>query len=227
MSSENKTIKDEWWGLSPEHGWVVLDRNIATNRPGKAGKLIFLRCKDWSSYEEERKRWDPPYYFFSDRYLETLSGNEALEAQKSLNAIKAEYKHKKVEFYSSVVQERHRQFLEDAGRVAPEIRKARKKSRASYCWNCKQQVDNSIDLECSACGWIICSSCGACGCTYGGSVSNHANPEVREENLPNNECQIISQSSVFQSFKEASQYAKENPGLKLSRTNDGSGWKVE
>jgi hypothetical protein len=227
MSNRTKQIKDEWWGFSPEHGWVVLDRKIATNCPGKGGKLIFLCCKDWTRYEEDRKRWEPPYYYFSDRYLETLNEIGALEAQHALNDLKDKYKHKKEEFYSSVVQDRHRQFLEDAGRIAPETRKARKKNRASYCWNCKQPVDNSIDLECSACGWIICGSCGACGCTYGGCVSNHKNPDVYEEHSRQYETQAVSQSLVFQSFKEASQYAKKNPGLKLSRTNDGNGWKIE
>lgn len=116
MSDQTKAIKDEWWGFCLEHGLVVIDRTIATNRPGKGGKLIFLRCKDWTRYEEDRKRWDPPYY------------------------------------YSSVVQERHRQFLDVAGRIAPATRKVRKKNRASICWYCNQSVDNSIDLECPACG---------------------------------------------------------------------------
>ena len=217
------SINNEWWGFSPKHGWVVLDRNITTNRPAIPGKLIFLRCKDWTSYEEERKKWEPPLYIFSDQYLESLSENIALETQKILDDLKYEYAHKKEEFYSSVVQERHRQFLNDAGRVAPATRKARKKNRSSNCWNCKQPVDNSIDLECVACGWIICGSCGACGCTYGGIISNHPHEDFPKQP----EKETTSQDSVFQSFKEASQYAKENPGLKILRTNDGSGWKVE
>ena len=34
----------------------------------------------------------------------------------------------------------------------------------SHCYACKTTVDNSHDLECARCGWIICGHCGACGC---------------------------------------------------------------
>jgi hypothetical protein len=38
--------------------------------------------------------------------------------------------------------------------------------RASFCWSCKGSLNSEIDLECVACGWILCG-CGACGCGYG------------------------------------------------------------
>lgn len=31
------------------------------------------------------------------------------------------------------------------------------------CHHCKRTDSGSIDLECSICGWVLCS-CGACGC---------------------------------------------------------------
>ena len=40
--------------------------------------------------------------------------------------------------------------------------------RVTCCYICKKRLDNSIDVECSRCGWIICS-CGACGCGWIGS----------------------------------------------------------
>jgi len=220
-------MKDEWWGFSPEHGWVVLDRKIATNRPGKGGKLIFLRCRDWTHYKEDRKKWDPPYYYFENQYLKSLTEKDAFDARTILNGLKDECKHKKEEFYSSVVRELHSQFLEKAGRAAPETKKAINKNRASYCWNCKQPVDNSVDLECSACGWIICGNCGACGCTYGGSPGRHQESERYKEVPPDKEPLITMQGAVFQTFREANEYAKKNPGSKLTRTNDGNAWKVE
>lgn len=42
-----------------------------------------------------------------------------------------------------------------------------KKRRQPHCYACKQDLDNAIDPECTACGWIICE-CGACGCNYSG-----------------------------------------------------------
>ncbi|MEM0516714.1 hypothetical protein WCN91_15070 [Pseudoalteromonas sp. YIC-827] len=38
--------------------------------------------------------------------------------------------------------------------------------RASHCYSCKSLVDNSQDIECKACDWIVCSHCGVCGCGY-------------------------------------------------------------
>jgi hypothetical protein len=35
--------------------------------------------------------------------------------------------------------------------------------RITHCYNCKKDLDNYIDIECSICGYIICS-CGACMC---------------------------------------------------------------
>lgn len=38
--------------------------------------------------------------------------------------------------------------------------------RVTHCYNCKGPLDNSIDIECAQCGWIICG-CGACNCKSG------------------------------------------------------------
>ena len=40
-----------------------------------------------------------------------------------------------------------------------------RRHRVTKCWDCKEHLDNAIDLECVACGWILCQ-CGACGCGY-------------------------------------------------------------
>jgi hypothetical protein len=41
--------------------------------------------------------------------------------------------------------------------------------RVTHCYECHQELDNSVDVECVACNWILCE-CGACGCGY----SKHA-----------------------------------------------------
>ena len=43
---------------------------------------------------------------------------------------------------------------------------AGRRHRVTHCWFCKGHLDNAVDLECVACGWILCQ-CGACGCGYG------------------------------------------------------------
>lgn len=37
--------------------------------------------------------------------------------------------------------------------------------RFAHCYVCHAHLDNSSDVECVSCGWILCA-CGACGCGY-------------------------------------------------------------
>ena len=32
----------------------------------------------------------------------------------------------------------------------------------SVCWNCHSEVDDSCQLRCKHCGWVVCPTCGAC-----------------------------------------------------------------
>ena len=54
-----------------------------------------------------------------------------------------------------------RNFLKQKGSKLSTVIKATKR-RDSVCWSCHDTVDNKFDYECGACGWIICSNCGAC-----------------------------------------------------------------
>ena len=39
--------------------------------------------------------------------------------------------------------------------------------RITHCYNCKRGLDSRAHARCSRCGWIVCPSCGSCGCGYG------------------------------------------------------------
>lgn len=41
------------------------------------------------------------------------------------------------------------------------------RQRRSHCYACRTHLDSEIELQCSACKWMLCS-CGACGCQYHG-----------------------------------------------------------
>ncbi|MDO9531413.1 MAG: hypothetical protein Q7O12_04705 [Deltaproteobacteria bacterium] len=169
----------EWWGISKEHGWVVLDRSIPNNRPGTWANLIFFRCCDWTIYEEKSVKWNLPNYVFSDSYLKSLSGLKAINEKKEFDKIKAEYNNKKNKLYKDImrykynnynnitIEEKHKVFLKKYGIQSKGARKPNSPHgrRESICWNCKYPVDNVDDFECLICGWIICSICGACECT--------------------------------------------------------------
>ena len=166
MNNQIISKNSEWWGMSSEHGWVVLDRYIPTNRPGNEGKLVFLRCKDWHHFEEERNKWNSPNYIFSDRYIEKLTGVKLVHSKSELQELRDVFLQKKDELYAAIIKDLHESFLAQHGLKAREALKAIKEPRANVCWNCRSTVSNSVDLECSTCHWIICSYCGACGCTH-------------------------------------------------------------
>ena len=68
--------------------------------------------------------------------------------------------------------ERHKERLEKLGKEYLGVRPAAPnplRHRTTHCYACKESLDNSIDIECAACGWILCD-CGACGCGYSGLV---------------------------------------------------------
>ena len=66
---------------------------------------------------------------------------------------------------AGTLEDRHRRFLRERGLPDNGIRQAiaRMRHRVTHCWSCHDDLDNSIDVECATCGWIICD-CGACGC---------------------------------------------------------------
>lgn len=37
--------------------------------------------------------------------------------------------------------------------------------RTAYCKGCGEPLDSRFDEICPKCGWIICPSCGDCGCS--------------------------------------------------------------
>lgn len=61
--------------------------------------------------------------------------------------------------------ERHKAFLEKVGlQYKGTCQATPRNRRITHCWHCKHALDNAIDVECMACGWILCG-CGACGCS--------------------------------------------------------------
>ncbi len=77
----------QWWGHSKEHGWVVLDRSLPTNRPGLKENLVFFRCRDSVTFVEKRKNWSPPLYHYAPNYLRDLSPEASTLAREEFQAL--------------------------------------------------------------------------------------------------------------------------------------------
>jgi hypothetical protein len=52
--------------------------------------------------------------------------------------------------------------LAQAGAVSRRVRRF----RITHCYACKTHLDSQQHSLCFRCGWIVCPTCGACGCGY-------------------------------------------------------------
>jgi len=64
-------------------------------------------------------------------------------------------------------QKQHQEFLNRLGRGESSVRRSTmiQKVRSTHCYSCKKALNSTVDWECTACNWILCT-CGACGCGY-------------------------------------------------------------
>ena len=75
--------------------------------------------------------------------------------------------HGKTKDYYEIIEKYEELF--QSGKVKKEDTKITevKNERFTWCYNCYKPISNVYMIECSKCWWIICSSCGSCGCGYG------------------------------------------------------------
>ncbi len=81
-----------WWGFSPEHGWVALDRSIKCSA---AGKLLFWRCSDGVVYPEDSWRWKKPRYVYAPSYINSLPVAKRNACEAELEALKSNWSREK------------------------------------------------------------------------------------------------------------------------------------
>ncbi|HNV60150.1 MAG TPA: hypothetical protein PKH72_10890 [Rhodoferax sp.] len=68
----------------------------------------------------------------------------------------------------------HKEFLSKSGKPYPGIREPNggNSNRGANCNVCKTFLGSEFNVNCKACGWMVCSSCGACGCRF---IPNYIN----------------------------------------------------
>lgn len=166
-----------WWGHNEEHGWVVLDREDARND----GETRYLtRCRDWSQIEVSRLDFGSDRFKSFRTYIKALPADKALEACRKLlelnreftakaekfRVTKADLERRAQEAARQAIINRHRGFFEARNLPVPSVRLLTgRRHRVTHCYNCRSPLDSLVDVECSACEWIICR-CGACGCGW-------------------------------------------------------------
>jgi hypothetical protein len=166
-SLENKTRENILWGFNYTYGWLILDRNIPQNNL-KIERNILLEiiiCSNWKTLEIPRGGWIHPFIRKEKKYLYSLEFQDFKKEYEELRRLKKEYMSEAKNIKSSIVKEKNKKFLSLHGKSSKGVRNSRKR-RKTHCYNCPTNLDNIVDLEHIDCGWIICGSCGACGCGY-------------------------------------------------------------
>jgi hypothetical protein len=147
-----------WLAKHPAHGLILFDRFDQDGLSEGSLRVFELPGKSTLLLPQETLK------------LETTADVSDSDFVKLVNAY-SEFKIllgkplKAAGFDSGTIEDRHRRFLRERGLPDNGIRQAttRLQHRVTHCWSCKGGLDNSIDVECATCGWIICD-CGACGC---------------------------------------------------------------
>jgi len=122
----------QWWGHSKEHGWVVLDRNNPLNAPGLKENLVFMRCKDSTTFVEKRKNWNPPSYRFAPNYLRDLGAEQSAEANAALLDFQSHWPdyQKQMEHEQKAIDDRAEALRLEAETLEKEAAKEKKKQAA-------------------------------------------------------------------------------------------------
>jgi hypothetical protein len=141
-----------WVGRHESHGLVVVPKSsVSSNRA--SFDVYFV--------EQDRVAACNPEIM---RRFTTGSGVSPDEANGALQAF--------LTVRNRELEEKNRSFLERNGKVFAGTRPRSQtlRSRVTHCFACREHLDSTINLECIACGWILCQ-CGACGCGYNPSYA--------------------------------------------------------
>ena len=136
-SDKMKGMAMEWWGYSEEHGWVVLDRSLTRNAPGLLEDLMFFRCKDATTFLENRKHWNPPAYRFGPKYITELPQEASAAAAAEVASCQARWPEFQAQMQRELKEVADRieaarlEEVKKAKEIAREAAKARRKAAAA------------------------------------------------------------------------------------------------
>jgi hypothetical protein len=171
------------WKHSNNYGWVVMPFDFPGN-DGKVSRTLF-RCENWEIIEISKEQWKSgEFIWIKDFLLNSVNPNLSSESKKlekyrvehSLHINEDAYKkwiiaknssRRKLLADPNKVQIIHRKHIEKLGLDYKGMQTylASIPRRCTHCNRCSQDLDSFIENnQCIACGWIICSKCGSCGC---------------------------------------------------------------
>jgi len=71
--------------------------------------------------------------------------------------------------FQRAIKAKHAEYLKGGNKENLGTGSIQRKHRVNNChrYRCGRPVDNTYDIECASCGWIVCVRCGSCGCGLG------------------------------------------------------------
>lgn len=144
----------------PKANWekpkYIFAPQYLANTPAERRKFV---QSEFSSHEVRRAEFEAILHKFVQDEIEAIAAKR-LAASQAREAIRLERQR------AAFIQSRE-QFFQRLGMENPGTRPigVQRYRRITHCYHCKSPLDNAMDAECVACGWIVCT-CGACGCGY-------------------------------------------------------------
>lgn len=137
------------------------DRAVATSDVSALQRIEDNLLREKTFEEKKRMQFDDACEYLKREGI-------AFQPEDKFEVFRAANEHKE----SRRLVELHRSFLVRRGipvegrslvALATDIQKAH---GATGCYSCRSSPDDFVHLECAACRWIMCPTCGACGCGY-------------------------------------------------------------
>lgn len=148
-----------WLAKHPEYGVILFDRTDQDEVPSGSVRVFAMRGKSRQILPREVLKAETSAEISDGDFVCIVTAYNELKHSlgKPLKASGQDA----IEW----LEHRHKRFLSERGLPDRGIRPAtsNRTHRITHCWSCTKHLDNSVDVECIACRWIICQ-CGACGC---------------------------------------------------------------
>lgn len=148
-----------WIARHPVYGLVLFDRADQDDISSGNIRVFEMKGKTRRTLSQE---------ILKSETSAEITDNDFVQVVTAYNTLKTSLgKPLKAPGYddNASIENKHKQFLLERGLPDNGIRPAieKRSHRVTHCWSCKEHLDNSVDVECATCAWIICG-CGACGC---------------------------------------------------------------
>ena len=174
----------EHWFYIDSHGWFIVDlsdpmnqsehaairivKQVSTSETAEVDHQFFnaVMKQDWVLICEERNCFEEFVELNTQWNLSNKEERDRREREKQEREALLNNLFSQIPSYDA--KQKHRLIIQAKGDHYKGVRLPEEVQSNSYrrharCWNCHKYLDSYAELQCKACGWMLCK-CGACGC---------------------------------------------------------------